>query len=57
MARASALHAEGQGFDSLILHHMRSVPKDERTSVRQVNERIRRSEIHKHKTRVLKILE
>ena len=25
LARASALHAEGQGFESLILHHYREV--------------------------------
>ena len=53
MARASALHAEGQGFDSLILHQKTRVRKDERTRVRQVNERkrIRRTK-YKHKIKV-----
>ena len=38
MARASALHAEGQGFDSLILHQRREYETDESTIVRQVRE-------------------
>ena len=43
MARASALHAEGQGFDSLILH-----------GIRKIRREIRRENTTKE---VLKILE
>ena len=37
MARASALHAEGQGFDSLILHEKSTkVPEKQSTKVRRI---------------------
>ena len=49
LARASALHAEGQGFDSLILHQKKKYKSTERE-----NKKIK---TNKHKTEVLKILE
>ena len=48
MARASALHAEGQGFDSLILHQKTRYDWTKEREYNSLRERIRISKKNKH---------